>query len=126
MEVLARVVTIRTATDPLENDMDIGIGGGDVLLPERELEAELTRIDVACIEHNVDASRDLALDFRDLGTNDGGVVVVPTSRLDVESCIDDRADRTGCHGGRCHLGHDCRSAEEVREGCVNVQCIGKD
>ena len=112
------MVTTRATASPLEDDREVGVGGGDVhdladaldgaglerdvldagglqraddlrglldgrdtggdtetfdretltahLLPERELEAKLARVDVERVERDADASRDLALDLGDL------------------------------------------------------------
>lgn len=91
------------------------------LLPKRELEGELTLVDVEGIEGDTDSGLDLGLDLGDFGSEGFGVVVTSSGELDVEAGVEDGGDETGGNGARSHTGdHDGRLAEKSREGSVDV------
>ncbi|RDB19419.1 hypothetical protein Hypma_013716 [Hypsizygus marmoreus] len=64
------------------------------LLPEGQLEAGLTRIDVERIRSNTDAVRNLLLNLGDLGRKDGGIVMTTSGQVDVETGVKHGADKT--------------------------------
>ncbi|KAF5342127.1 hypothetical protein D9611_001434 [Ephemerocybe angulata] len=113
------------------NDLDSLLGGGDAssnteafdgepllphLLPERELEGELARVDVEGVEGNADAIGNQLLNLSDLGTKSLCVVVSSTRQLDVVSSIQDGTDKAGLDSGRGHTSnHDGGLSEQTRE-----------
>lgn len=92
------------------------------LLPEGELEAELTRVDVQRVEGDANASWNLALDFSNLSTESLGVIVTTSGQLDMKTSVQDRADETSLDSSGGHTSdHNWRLAKEAGERSVNVE-----
>jgi hypothetical protein len=97
------------------------------LLPERELERELTLVDVERVEGDSDSGLDLGLDLGDLGSEGLGVVVTSPGELDVEASVENGRDEAGGDGAGRHSGdHDRGLSEESREWGVNVDLAVPD
>ena len=72
------------------------------LLPQGELEAELTRVDVERVERNAHSRRNQRLYFRNFGTNGSSIVVAPTSKFNVVASAEDGTDEASLYRGRRH------------------------
>jgi hypothetical protein len=62
------------------------------LLPERELEGKLTRVDIQGIESDTNTSGNEFLNFGDLGAKGSSVVVTTAGQLDMISGVENSAD----------------------------------
>ena len=91
------------------------------LLPERELEAKLARVDVESVESDADAGRDVGLDLGDLRAQSSSVIMSTASELNMVPSIENGADETGLHGRGGHTcNHDGRLAEQAGERSVDM------
>lgn len=63
------------------------------LLPDRELEGELTRVDIQRIESDANTSRNEFLSFGDLGVKGSSVVVTTASQFDMIASVDNSANK---------------------------------
>jgi hypothetical protein len=79
------------------------------LLPERNLESDLPRVDVKGVKSDTNSSRDPGLNFGNLASEGGGIITPTARKLDVisgveygayESTLDGRRRHTGYHDGR--------------------------
>lgn len=96
------------------------------LLPERELEGELSLVDVQSVERDTNSGLDSPLDFSDLGSESLGVVVTTTGKFNVVAGVKSGSNKVGANGGRSHTGdHDGRLTEQSGEGSVNVDLAVK-
>lgn len=96
------------------------------LLPERELEGELSLVDVQSVERDTNSGLDSPLDFSDLGSEGLGVVVTTTGKFNVVAGVKSGSNKVGANGGRSHTGdHDGRLTEQSGEGSVNVDLAVK-
>src|SRR5258708_11082629 len=90
------------------------------ILPERELEVELTRVDIEGVERNTNTWRNLGLNFGDLGADGGGVVVTSSSEFNVITRAEDGRDKARLDSRWSHTSnHDWWLSEETRERSVN-------
>ncbi|GFZ49402.1 hypothetical protein JCM24511_07522 [Saitozyma sp. JCM 24511] len=91
------------------------------LLPQRELEGELSLVDVERVESKADTGLNAALDLGHLCTESLGVVVTTTGQLNVEAGVKRGGDEVGTDSGRRHTGdHDRRLAQHTGERRVDV------
>jgi hypothetical protein len=91
------------------------------LLPQRELEGELSLVDVERVESKADTGLNAALDLGDLCAESLGVVVTTTGQLNVEAGVKRGGDKVGTDSGRRHTGdHDRRLAQHTGERRVDV------
>lgn len=72
------------------------------LLPEREVKAELARVDVKRDRRDTYAASNLALNLGNLFAKSGGGVVSTTRKLDVVANTQGRGSETSLHGRRRH------------------------
>ncbi len=90
------------------------------ILPERELEVELTRVDIEGVERNTNTWRNLGLNFGDLGADGGGIVVTSSSEFNVITRAEDGRDKARLDSRWSHTSnHDWWLSEETRERSVN-------
>jgi hypothetical protein len=99
---------------------------GDALtlhvLPERELERKLAGVDIEGVEGKTNTRRNLREYFGDFGTESCGVVMPPTSKLNVVASTKSGADEASLDGSRSHTrDHEWRLAEETGEGGIDLQ-----
>jgi hypothetical protein len=91
------------------------------LLPERNLESDLPRVDVKGVESDTNSSRDPGLNFGHLASEGGGIITPTARKLDVISGIEYGAYESRLDGRRRHTGyHDGRFAGQVREWSIEM------
>lgn len=95
-------------------------------LPKRELEGELSLVNVQSVECDTNSGLDPPLDFSDLGSKSLGVVVTTTGKFNVVTGVKSGSHKVGADGGGGHTGnHDGRFTEQSGEGSVNVDLAVK-